>query len=153
MKPATTLRVASGVALLQYVAHAFLFLNAVPHGAEATAAVEAMKSNHFVVTGLARSYWDYYQGYGFMVIVTGVMEVGLLWQLASLAKTDAGRVRPAIGIILAAIVAHAVLAVRYFSVTPIAPDVLVAVCLGWTLFASRTRSQASAQTGAVAGAG
>jgi hypothetical protein len=94
------------------------------------------------VTGLTRSYWDYYQGYGLMVIVTGAMEVGLLWQLASLAKTDAGRVRPAVGIILAAIVAHAILAARYFFATPIVPDVVVAVCLGWTLFASRTPPQA-----------
>jgi len=77
-----SLRLASLLALLQYCAHAFLFLSARPtHGAAEAAVIDAMKGHRFEFSGLTRSYWDFYFGYGLLAILWGLVEIVLLWQL------------------------------------------------------------------------
>ena len=69
MKTTIFLRIASIVALLQYSAHAVLFLSASPkHGAEEIALIETMKSHTWNFAGSIHSYWNFYFGYGLLAI-------------------------------------------------------------------------------------
>ena len=136
MKVWIALRVAAGLAFVQYCAHAYRFLSAGPPKGAAALAVDAMRANAFDVAGSSRTYWDFYFGYGLMAIVSGVVEAVALWHIATLAKTDPRRVAPLVLLFLCANVAHAVLAWSYFFVTPVVPDMLIAVILGGSLFAT-----------------
>jgi hypothetical protein len=48
-----------------------------------------MKGHRWNFSGFTRSYWDFYFGYGLLAIIWGIVEVIILWQLA----TSPGRVR------------------------------------------------------------
>ena len=140
MKPTIILRIASLLALLQYSAHAFLFLSATPtDGPDEIAVIDAMKSR---VAGLSWSYWDFYFGYGLMVILSGVIQVVLLWLLAVLAKHESYRLRPIIALFIFANVTHALLVWKYFQlIAPMAFDVLIALTLSFA-FVSTSRKDA-----------
>jgi hypothetical protein len=69
-----------------------------------------------------------------MVIVWGVVEVVLLWQLSSLASSSSPSVAPLVVTLLAANVAHAILALRYFFLIPVVFDAVVAILLAVALF-------------------
>jgi hypothetical protein len=135
VKPATLLRVASALALIQYLAHATLFLSARPtHGPSEIAVIDAMSSR---LPGLPRTYWDFYFGYGLLAILSGFVEIVVLWQLSMIAATEGRRARPIIAVFLVANVVHALLVWTYFRlVPPVAFDFLVAVTLGLALVAA-----------------
>ena len=136
MNAPTLLRVAAGVALLQGAAHATLILTARPkHGAEEVAVVDAMKSHRFDFAGARRSYWDFYFGYAMEAALVCVVEAVLLWQLGALAGSAAGTLKSIILLLIVANVGHALLALRYFFITPVVPDVAIAVCLALALAA------------------
>jgi hypothetical protein len=138
MSVSRILRLASLLALLQYIAHSALFLTAKPtHGPDEIAVIDAMKSHHFAFDGSSRSYWDFYFGYGLLAILSGAIEIVLLWQLASLAETDPRRIRPLVLLFICANVAHAILTSQYFFLVPGLADTVVAVCLGWAFVAAR----------------
>jgi len=137
VKTTRVLRLASLLALLQYVAHAAMFLSAKPtHGPEELAVVEAMKGHRFQFSGFSRSYWDFYFGYGLLAILMGMVEIIALWQLATVAKTDPRLVRPMVGLFLLANVAHAILAWNYFFPAPVVGDVIVGASLLWAFVSS-----------------
>ena len=124
------LRAAAVVALLQWGAHTMLFVRAAPtHGPEETSVVETMKAHRFIFSGASRSYWDFYYGYGLMAAVVVLVEAVLFWQLAGAPAIARPLVRSIAALFLAFNIAHAVLAMRYFFLTPVVPDLLIAVCL------------------------
>jgi len=128
------LRVAAVVALLQFFGHTALFLRAKPtHGDAEVAVVTAMKAHQFSFGGSMRSYWDMYFGYGMEAAFICLVEAILFWQLATIAGVAPATVRPIVALFLAANVAHAILVTRYFFLTPLIPDVVIAVLLAWTL--------------------
>jgi len=53
--------------------------------------------------------------------------------LAAIAGVASAMVRPIVALLLAANVAHAILVSRYFFLTPLIPDVVIAVLLAWAL--------------------
>ena len=109
MKLPTLLYTASFLTLIQYVAHAYLFLSAV-------------------------SPQDKTFGYGLMVILSGFIATILLWQLARLATVEPFRTRPFVALLMFANVAHACLAWAFFRLAaPVAFDLLIAVVLGFAL--------------------
>jgi len=132
MRSVTILRIASILAAVQYGAHAFLFLLAAwTRGPGKVAEIAASRSH---------SYWDFYFGYGLLAILSGVIEVVLLWQMASLAKANAERVRPMMALFALANVAHAFLVWNYFSLlVPVAFDILIAILLGYVFVIARGR--------------
>jgi hypothetical protein len=67
-----------------------------------------MKMNRFLLMGHTRSYWDFYRGLGLGVTVFLMAEAVLFWQLGSLTKTDARRLRPILSTFLVAYIALAV---------------------------------------------
>ena len=135
MSATTLLRIAGTLALVQYAAHAFLFITARPkHGAEEASVVDAMKSGHFKFGSRAKSYWDMYFGYGLLAILTGIVEVALLWLMASWPALSAPAARSMISVLLAFNILHAGLVWHYFSFpAPVLFDALIVVCLAWAL--------------------
>ena len=65
----------------------------------------------------------------------------VLWQLSSLAKTDACRLRPICMSFLLAFLLLAVNSSIYFFPAPVFVELLIAICLAMTIFASRPRRQ------------
>jgi hypothetical protein len=79
---------------------------------------EAMKTVPFDVMGVRRSYLDFYMGFGYSLSVAQVMQAALLWQLATLARSDALRVRPMIAVITLASIAGCIIAWRFILPVP-----------------------------------
>ncbi len=129
MHAAPFLKIAAGIALLQYLAHALLFLRAQPsHGPDEAALVDAMKRQRWVFNGFQRGYWDFYFGYGLLAILWGAVETVLLWQLAALAEAGAA-LSGIIVLLFAANIGHGILVLRYFFLIPAVFDALVACAL------------------------
>ena len=77
------------------------------------AVLQAMRTVHFDAMGANRSYLDFYLGFGYSLSVIQLMLAVLLWQLATLARTNALTVRPMIAVITLAVAACAVIAWRF----------------------------------------
>lgn len=129
MHTALLLKIAAIVALIQYGSHAVLFLRAKPsHGQDEVDLVSAMRSRRWSFNGFERSYWDFYFGYGLLVILWGVVEIVLLWLLAALANL-AVPITAIVMLLLVANIAHGILALRYFFLVPAIFDLLVVIPL------------------------
>src|ERR1700675_1710112 len=130
MKPALFLRIAAVLTFIHAVLHTIGgVFGKVPPG-PATVAVEAMKTNQFLVMGNTRSFWDFYRGLGLGGTISMTAEALLFWQLASLAKTDAHRLRPIMATFLVAYAALAVNSYTYFFLGPVIVEILIGLCLG-----------------------
>src|SRR5215472_8687772 len=53
-----------------------------------------MRTVHFNLQGVSRSFLDFYRGFGYSLSVFLVLQGIVLWQLAAVAKTQPGAVRP-----------------------------------------------------------
>ncbi len=82
------------------------------------AVLQAMRTTTFDVMGAPRTYLDFYLGFGHSISVTMFMQAVLLWQLATLAQTDALRVRPLIVVFTIAVAACGVIAWRFLIPVP-----------------------------------
>lgn len=137
LRPARLLRGASVLAFLQGTAHALMFVSASPkHGPDEIAVLETMKGHRFDFLGSSRSYWDFYFGYGLFAAFNCFVEAVLFWQLATLASTLPSRTRPIVALFCFANLAYATLCWRYFFITPIVPDLALALCLGLAFMAA-----------------
>ncbi len=87
-------------------------------------------SNQFLLMGHMRTFWDFYHGMGLGVSISLTAEGIVLWQLGSLAKTDAARLRPVMATFMLAYVALAVNSNTYFFMGPVIAEILIALCLG-----------------------
>jgi hypothetical protein len=139
MRTVLFLRIASVLTLVHAALHTIggVFGEAAP-GAQ-QAAVAVMKANEFQVMGVMRSYWDFQMGFGLIVSVFLTMEAVVFWQLGSLAKADALRLRPVLATFLIGYLGVAVVSYRYFFAAPVVTEVLIALCLGLAIgFAKET---------------
>jgi hypothetical protein len=130
MRAVLFLRIASVLTLIHAVLHTIggVFGEAAPGAQQAALAV--MKANEFRVMGVTRSYWDFQMGLGLAVSVFLTVEGVVFWQLGSLAKTDALRLRPVLATFLVGYLGVAVVSSRYFFAAPVITEILIAVCLG-----------------------
>jgi hypothetical protein len=142
MKPERILRVATGLAFVQYALHAHRFFTASPKNLRLQEVYGAMASYSFVVTGLRRTVWDFYYGYGVLAVLLGVIEIVGLWQIAKLAENDVESVRPLVALFVFANLAHAAVALRYFFLVPVAFDLPLAALLAWAWIASGRAARA-----------
>jgi hypothetical protein len=136
MRPVLFLRIASVLTLIHAALHTIggVFGGASPGVQQATVAV--MKANEFQVMGVMRSYGDFYMGLGLVVSVFLTLEAVVFWQLGSLAKTDALRLRPVLATFLVGYCA-AVVSSRYFFAAPVITEILIALCLGLAIASAR----------------
>jgi hypothetical protein len=141
MRPVIYLRAASLLTLLHAVLHTIGGVFGKPDPGPQQVAVAAMKANQFPLMGVTRSYWSFYMGMGLTASIFLTIVAIVLWQLSSLAKTDACRLRPICMSFLLAFLLLAVNSSIYFFPAPVFVELLIAICLAMAIFASRPRRQ------------
>lgn len=80
--------------------------------------LKAMTTVRFDTMGSNRSYLDFFMGFGWSLSVFMLLQTVLLWQLASLARTDPARVRPMIAVFGLATLAGGLIAWRFIFPIP-----------------------------------
>ena len=80
--------------------------------------LKAMRETRFETMGVSRSYLDFYMGFGYSLAVAQLMLAVLLWQLASVARTNALSVRPIIAVIASATLVSGVIAWHFIFPVP-----------------------------------
>lgn len=80
--------------------------------------LRSMTAVRFNAMGANRSYLDFYMGFGWSLSVVMLMQTVLLWQMASLARTNPASVRPMIAVIALATVACGIIAWRFLFPIP-----------------------------------
>ena len=130
MKPALFLRTASVLSLIHCVLHTVggVFISP-DHGAEEVAVIEAMKSHRFDFLGSARSYWDFFFGYGLFITIVLFVAAILFWRVAAFVTTSPALVRSVAGIFAFNFAAMAIVSWRYFFFAPALTELLIAACL------------------------
>lgn len=117
MTTAILLRIASVVSFLFTIGHSLGGLKTwSPIGD--TDMLTAMKTYRFDTMGVNRSYLDFYLGFGWSLSVAMLLQSVLLWQLATLARTDAARVRPMIAAFAIATLAGGIIAWQFILPVP-----------------------------------
>lgn len=136
MKPVIFLRIAS---VLTFVHGALHTIGGVFGGLPPAVqpVVTAMKTNQFVAMGAMRTMWDFHMGLGLAISVFLTMEAVVFWQLGSLAKTDALRLRPILTTFLVGYLGVAVVSYRYFFAGPVITELLIALCLGLSIVSAK----------------
>jgi hypothetical protein len=77
-----------------------------------------MTAVRFDTMGASRTYLDFFMGFGWSISIMMLMQTVLLWQLASLARTDPASVRPMIAVFTLATLAAGVIAWRFIFPVP-----------------------------------
>jgi hypothetical protein len=138
MKPAIFLRIASVLTLIHAALHTVGGVFGKPPDALAAATYATMRANTFPVMGVVRSYADFFRGMGLAVTIFLTLESIVLWQLGSLSRTDATRLRPILATFLVGYLVLAVNASSYFFAGPVITEILIALCLGMAIATART---------------
>jgi hypothetical protein len=141
MKPSLLLRIASIMTLLFAAGHTAGGLSSWSPAGE-TDVLRAMRSFHFDAAGVSRTYLDFYLGFGLIIGIYLLTQAVVLWQMASIAKADAFRVRPLIGTFLLASAVSAILSWRFIFLVPVVSLTAVAACLGLAFYAAGKRRDA-----------
>jgi hypothetical protein len=138
-KPVVFLRIASVLTLIHSVLHTVggVFGGVDPGAASVAAA--AMKANQFLLMGSMRTFWDFHIGMGLAVTIFLTGESVLMWQLSSMAKTDARRLRPMMATLLAIYLAFAVNSYIYFFFMPVVVEIIIAACLGVAILTAKAK--------------
>jgi hypothetical protein len=129
MKPSILLRTASILTALFAAGHTIGGTSSWSPAGE-TDVLRAMRSFHFDAAGASRTYLDFYLGFGYILGVYMLAQAVVLWQLASMAKSDAYRIRPLVGSFFFVAVASTVLSWIYLFIVPVICSAAIAVCLG-----------------------
>jgi hypothetical protein len=144
MKPSLFLRIASVLTFTHAVLHTIGGVFGKVGPGPATIAVDAMKTNQFLLMGHMRSFWDFYRGMGLAATISLTAEAILLWQLASLAKAGARPLRPIMATFLIAYTALAVNSYTYFFLPPVIVELMIAACLALALVTAKSEAPAYA---------
>jgi hypothetical protein len=112
------LRIASSISLLFAAGHSMGGLQKWSPTDEGNPVLTAMTDTHFPIMGVSRSYLDLYLGLGWSVSVYLLLQTVLLWQMASLARANAARVRPMIVTFILATLASGIIAWEFIFPVP-----------------------------------
>lgn len=129
MRSTTFLRIAAVITLLYFAGHTSGIPWTPDTGPEAVPVIEAMKGHGFDVIGSMRTYWDFYFGFGVAISLFLLLLAVVLWQLGSLSKSDALRVRPIVASFFLAFFVNTVLTWKYFFAIPVVMSAAISVCL------------------------
>jgi hypothetical protein len=141
MKAFHFLRIAAVITLLYFAGHTAGMPWTPYSDPEAKPILEAMKNHSFAENGFKGTYWDLYFGFGLVISLFLLLQAVVLWQVGSLAKTDATLVRPIVVSLLVAFIINTALAWKYFFVVPVVMSGAITLCLTISLvLASRTQA-------------
>ena len=136
MRSVIFLRIASVLTFIHAVLHTIGgVFGGVPPAAQPV--VMAMKANHFLAMGAMRTMWDFHMGLGLAVSVFLTVEAVMFWQLGSLAKSDALRLRPVLATFLVGYLSFAVVSYQYFFAGPVITELLISLCLGLAVVSAK----------------
>ena len=136
MRSVIFLRIASVLTFIHAVLHTIGgVFGGVPPAAQPV--VMAMKANQFLAMGAMRTMWDFHMGLGLAVSVFLTLEAVVFWQLGSLAKSDALRLRPVLATFLVGYLGLAVVSYRYFFAGPVITEMLISLCLGLAIVSAK----------------
>jgi hypothetical protein len=91
--------------------------------------IAALRSTHFEVQGLNRTYWDFYVGFGLFVTILLLFTAILTWQLGGLPKDHLSEMRLVAWSLAACFVVVTFLSWKYFFIVPVIFSGVVAICL------------------------
>jgi hypothetical protein len=91
--------------------------------------IAALRSTHFEVQGLNRTYWDFYVGFGLFVTILLLFTAILTWQLGGLPKDHLSDMRLVAWSLAACFVVVTFLSWKYFFIVPVIFSGVVAICL------------------------
>jgi hypothetical protein len=128
MKPVLYLRIASILTLIHSILHTVGGVFGKPPSPAAMTVLAMMRGYRFPVFGVTRSYADFYRGMGLCVTIFLTLEALVFWQLASLAKSDAARLRPIMAAFLIGYLALAVNSYLFFFSGPLITELLISAC-------------------------
>jgi hypothetical protein len=137
MRPRTFLRIAAVITLLYCAGHSAGIPWTPVKGIKENEVIEAMKTNTFEASGVIRSYWDYYFGFGLLITAFLLFKSIVLWQLSSTPDSEYVRLRSIIYTFVASFVINAALSWKYFFAVPAIMAGTVAILLIVTLFTMR----------------
>ena len=108
--------------------------------------LKSMADMRFDVMGANRSYLDFFMGLGWTISVAMLLQTVVLWQLASLARTNPMAVRPIIGVFALAAIATGIIAWRFILPVPALFSFVLALTLvvAYILASLRSRSAVAA---------
>jgi hypothetical protein len=134
MRASMLYRIAAVLLLLFAAGHTLGFSQSDPAwGLDAL--LGSMRSMHFDVMGLHRTYWDFFLGAGFTVGVFYVFAAVLAWQLGGLPVATLALMRGTTWAFALSFAAITVVSWRYLFLVPIAFSIAITVCLtaaAWT---------------------
>ena len=137
MKPVICLRIASILTLIHAIMHTIGGVFGKPPAGTATMVAATMQLS-FPVFGVMRSYADFYRGLGLAISIFLTMDAATPWLLASMAKSDAARLRPILVVILLGYLALALNSYTFIFSGPVINEPLIALCLGAAVFAAKS---------------
>ena len=130
------LRIASIISLLFAAGHSAGGLQKwSPTGGDPV--LTAMTEAHFPMMGFSRSYLDLFLGLGWSVSIFLLLQAVLLWQMASIARTEAALVRPMIAAFLVATLASGIIAWLYIFAVPASFCAVLVIVLALAYRAAR----------------
>ncbi len=131
--PLIPIRLAAALALVFAIGHTLGGLQSwSPIGP--TAVLSSMQTFRFDVSGVTRSYADFYRGFGFLLSVFLVTEAVLLWQLGNLARADRASAKPFAWIFFLSSLPIGVLTWVFLFPMPVYFDAALTALLGWAVF-------------------
>ena len=142
MKPAILLRIAAVLTLIHSILHTVGGVFGKPLPGPAEQAVTAMKANHFVLLGSARTYWDFYIGFGLGITIFLTVEAIVFWLLGSLARNESARLRPILAVFALGYLAFALNSLRFFFLFPVIFELLIVLCLLLAFLTAKKQSPA-----------
>lgn len=136
MKPVIYLRIASILTLIHAILHTLGGVFGKPPSAQA-AMIAASMRYRFEVLGVMRSYADFYRGMGLGITIALTMDAAVLWVLASMARSDAARLRPILAVFCIGYLAFTLNSLAFFFAGPVIGEALIVVCLGAAIVTAR----------------
>lgn len=141
MKSVLFLRIASILTFIHAVLHTVGGVFGKPAPGIPTMVAATMRGYHFPVFGIMRSYADFYMGLGLGITIFLTAEAIVFWQLASLAKSDAARLRPILATFTVGYLAFALNSYTFFFTLPVITEVLIAACLAAAIYTAGSASE------------
>jgi len=146
MRPSLFLRVGAGLTLLFAVGHTLgAFESWSPPGD--TPVLQSMKTFRFDASGVSRTYWDFYVGFGLYLSVLLFLQAVVLWQLATMAREEPARIRPVILMFLVASAIGTYVIWTFIFVVPALFSLACTLCLALGVLTSGRASLVSVRRG------
>jgi hypothetical protein len=128
MRASLLYRIASVLLILFALGHTLGFRRVDPRW-KLDSIIAALRSTHFEVQGLNRTYWDFYVGFGLFVTILLLFTAILTWQLGGLPKDHLSKMRAVAWSLAACFVVVTFLSWKYFFIVPVIFSGVVAICL------------------------